>query len=185
MPFGARSAALVRNWWAVGLRGVLGIAFGLMALVWPGVTLETLVLLFGAYMAVDGVFAVVSGLRAAAHHDRWGTLILEGVAGLLAAAIAFVAPIATLLLFVWLIGAWAVLTGVVLGWASLRLHPAHGRWLMLLGAVISVGWGVLLLLQPIAGAVVMAWWLGAYAILFGITLVALAVRLRLVHVGDA
>ena len=184
-PFGAPSAVLVRNWWAVALRGVFGIVFGLLALAWPGATLATLILLFGAYMAVDGVFAIVSGIRAAAHHERWGSLALEGVAGLCAAAIAFVAPLATLLAFVWLLAAWAVISGVVLSWASLRLHPAHGRWFMLFGGILSVVWGVLLFALPVAGALVMAWWLGAYAIMFGVVLLALAFRLRRVHHGIA
>src|SRR5690348_1546568 len=83
----AMAEALARNWWAVALRGAAAILFGLVALLMPGVTIAALVLLFGVYMAVDGVFAIVAGVRAAAHHERWGALILEGVADLIAAAI--------------------------------------------------------------------------------------------------
>jgi uncharacterized membrane protein HdeD (DUF308 family) len=183
LPFGAHAAMLAHNWWAVALRGVLGIAFGLMALAWPGVTLATLILLFGAYMAVDGVFAIIAAARAAAHHQRWGMLIVEGIVDLIAAAIAFTAPVLTLLAFIYLLAVWAVISGVLLGWASFRLHPAHGRWFMLFGGIVSVLWGGLLFALPIEGALVMAWWLGAYAIVFGIVLLVLAFRLRRVHQG--
>jgi len=170
--------ALARNWWAIALSGAAAILFGLVALLMQGVTIAALVLLFGVYMAVDGVFAIVAGVRAAAHHERWGALILEGVADLIAAAIAFLVPLATALAFVYLAGAWAVISGALLIAATFRLPSTHGRWLMGLGGAISLLWGVLLFVAPIAGAVVLTWWLGAYALLFGGALIALAFRLR-------
>ena len=180
----AMSARLAQNWWAVLLRGAFAILFGVLALIWPGVTLGSLVLLFGIYMLVDGVFAIVAGVRAAARHERWGALILEGVADLVAGGIALVWPLATVLAFVYLAGAWAVVSGALLLAATFRLRPAHGKWLMGLGAIISMVWGVLLMAAPIAGAVVMTWWLGAYALVFGAALIALAFRLRRQH-GEA
>jgi len=177
-PDSAMAEALARNWWAIALRGAAAILFGLVALLMPGVTIAALVLLFGVYMAVDGVFAIVAGVRAAAHHERWGALILEGVADLIAAAIAFLVPLATALAFVYLAGAWAVISGALLIAATFRLPSTHGRWLMGLGGAISLLWGVLLFVAPIAGAVVLTWWLGAYALLFGGALIALAFRLR-------
>src|SRR3979411_1938723 len=86
------SAALARNWWAVGLRGACAILFGIIALLMPGVTLTALVLLFSAYMLVDGVFTIVAAVRAARRHERWGWLVLEGIADLAAGAIAFLWP---------------------------------------------------------------------------------------------
>jgi uncharacterized membrane protein HdeD (DUF308 family) len=174
----AMSAQLARNWWAVLLRGVFALVFGVLALVLPGVTIGSLVLLFGLYMLADGVLAIIAAIRAAAHHERWGALILEGVADLIAGAIALIFPLATVLAFVWLAAAWAVVSGALLLAATFRLRPAHGKWLMGLGATVSIVWGVLLFAAPGAGAVVMTWWLGAYALLFGAALVALAVRLR-------
>lgn len=173
-----RTAALARNWWAIALRGVFAILFAAAAFLLPGVTIASLVLLFGAYMAVDGVFAIVAGVRAAARHERWGMLILEGVLNLAAAAVAFVYPILTVVAFVVFSGVWAIITGVALLVATFRLPAANGRWLMGFGAVVSILWGGLLFVSPIAGAVVMTWWLGAYALVFGVTLIALAVRLR-------
>src|SRR5438270_5538962 len=96
------SALLAQNWWAVALRGVLGIVFGIIALLMPGVTMAALVLWFAAYMLVDGIFAIVSGVRAAARHERWGALIFEGIIDLIAGAIAIVLPIATILAFIYL-----------------------------------------------------------------------------------
>jgi uncharacterized membrane protein HdeD (DUF308 family) len=177
-PSGAMSALLARNWWAVALRGAVGILFGILALALPGVTIGILVLWFAAYMLVDGVLAIVGAVRAAARNERWGALVLEGVANLIAAAIAFFLPLATVLAFVYLAGAWAIVSGALMLAAVFRLQPAHGKWLLALGGVVSVVWGILLLMAPAAGAVVLTWWLGAYAILFGAALLVLAFRLR-------
>lgn len=173
-----RGAVLARNWWLVLIRGAAALLLGLLALVLPGLTLTSLVLLFGIYMAVDGVFAIAAGVRAAARHERWGEWILEGVVDLVAAAIAFVFPLATVLGTVIFAAAWAVISGVALLAASFRAGGVAGRGLMALGAVVSVLWGVLLFLFPAAGALVMTYWIGIYALFFGGSLVALALRLR-------
>lgn len=180
-----RAVALARNWWALGLRGVFAILLGIVALAWPGITLGSLVLVFAVYMLVDGVFALVAGLRAASQHGNWAGMVLEGVIDLVVGAIALMAPLLTLLAFVWLAGGWAVVSGAAMIWAAFRLHPAHGRWLLLLGGAVSVIWGLLLFVAPVAGAVVMTWWLGAYALLFGITMLVAAFRLRRLHTGHA
>ncbi len=177
-PDAAMSTLLARNWWVVALRGVFAILFGIVALLLPGVTIAALVLLFAVYMLVDGILAIIAGVRAARHHERWGMLVLEGVADLIAGAIAFVWPAITVLAFVILLAAWAIVSGALLLSAAFRLHIEHGRWLMLLGGLVSVLWGILLLLWPFIGAVVLIWWIGAYALFFGGALLALAFRLR-------
>lgn len=177
----AMNALLARNWWVVALRGVFAIIFGVIAVLLPGVTLAALVLLFAAYMVVDGVLALVASLRAAERHERWGWLALEGVADLVAAAIAFVWPLVTVLAFVYLMGIWAIVSGALLLSASAWLRLTHGKWLMGLGGAISVIWGILLILMPILGALVLTWWMGAYALLFGGALLVLAFRLRHRH----
>ncbi len=171
------AGALARNWWMLVVRGVLTILFGIVAFAWPGVTLASLVLLFGAYMFVDGVFAIGAGVRAMARHERWGGLIVEGVVDLLAGAVAFAMPILTVFAFIVLAGAWAVVSGAVLLWAALRLGGAH-RVLMGLGGVVSVVWGLALFAWPVAGAVVLTWWIGGYALVFGVSMIALGMRLR-------
>lgn len=175
---GAMNAMLARNWWVMALRGVCAVLFGLIALLLPGVTIASLVLLFAAYMLVDGVFAIVAGVRAATRRERWWPFILEGVIDLAAGVVAAVAPIATILAFVWLSGAWAVVSGVMMIAAAIRLRTSHGKWWLGFGGLVSIVWGILLFVAPIEGAVVMTWWLGAYALVFGGALIVLAVRLR-------
>ncbi|HWK45253.1 MAG TPA: HdeD family acid-resistance protein [Stellaceae bacterium] len=173
--FGALSA---RNWWAIALRGVFTILFGLIAILLPGVTLVSLVLLFVAYMLVDGVLAIIAGLRAARRHMRWASLALEGVVDLIAGGIAFFWPLITIVAFVYVMGAWAILSGALLTVAAFRLDFASARWLMVLGGIVSVIWGVLLFAWPLAGALILAWWMGGYALFFGAALLVLAFRLR-------
>jgi uncharacterized membrane protein HdeD (DUF308 family) len=174
--FPAMRELLVRNWWALALRGAFAILFGILTFAMPGVTLATLVILFSAYMLVDGIFAIVAGVRAAQRHERWGTLILEGLANILAAAVAFLWPAITVLVFVYLIAGWSIVSGILLAAAAFRLE--HGRWLLALSGVMSVVFGVLLAVMPIAGAVVLTLWLGAYALIFGALLVGVAFRLK-------
>lgn len=174
----AMSALLARNWWAIALRGVFAILFGLAALFLPLATIQALVLLFAAYMLMDGTFAIVAGIRAAARHERWGWLILEGVLDLVTGVVALFLPGLTVLVFVLLLGVWAVLSGIAMAVAAFRLHGTHGRWWLVLAGVLSVVWGVLLYLSPGAGALVLTWWLGGYASIFGILMLVLAFRLR-------
>jgi uncharacterized membrane protein HdeD (DUF308 family) len=172
------SNLLAQNWWAIALRGVFAILFGIIALLMPGAALLAFVLLFAAYMLVDGILAIIAGVRAAQRHERWGWLILEGILDLIAGGIAVVWPVVTIVAFVFLMGAWAIVTGALLFGASFRLNVLHGRWLMALGGAISIIWGVLLIIWPLVGAIVLTWWIAAYALLFGIAMVVLAFRLR-------
>jgi uncharacterized membrane protein HdeD (DUF308 family) len=112
------SEMLARNWWLLPLRGVMALVFGLIALVLPGVTIAALVLLFAAYMLVDGIFAIVSGVRAARRHERWGLLTLEGIVDLTAGAIAIIWPLITVVTFIFILGAWAIVTGGLMSAAA-------------------------------------------------------------------
>ncbi len=180
--FDARSALLARNWWAVALRGVVAILFAVAAFLLPFATLASLVLVLAFYLVADGALAVVSGVRAAAHHRPWGLPILEGVVTLLAGVAAFLMPGLTLLFLVTLLGVWAVVSGVLMLATAFRLHGSHGRWLLALSGVVSVVWGALLFASPVTGALVLGWWLGGYALAFGVLLLVLAARLRGRHV---
>jgi uncharacterized membrane protein HdeD (DUF308 family) len=144
----------------------------------PGITLTALVLLFSAYMLVDGIFAIVAAVRAALRHERWGWLVLEGIADLAAGAIAFLWPVITVVAFIYLLAAWAIVSGALMTAAAFRLHIPHGRGWMLFGGVVSLIWGMLLLIWPLTGALVLTWWLAAYALIFGGALLVLAFRLR-------
>jgi uncharacterized membrane protein HdeD (DUF308 family) len=169
---------LAQNWWAFAIRGVLGIIFGLIAILQPGVTMLSLVLVFSAYAFVDGVFATVASVRAARRHERWGFLVLEGFVNIIAAAIAFLWPAITVVSFVFLVGTWAILSGGLMLSAALRLNADHGRWWLILGGLASVIYGALLIVAPFIGAIVLTWWLGAYAIVFGFALIAAAIELN-------
>jgi uncharacterized membrane protein HdeD (DUF308 family) len=172
---------LARRWWLVALRGVTAILFGLMAFLVPGLTLLALVLLCGVFMAADGVFAIGAGVNAMAHHRHGAALLAEGVLGLLIAAILLVMPIVGIATAIFLVAAWAILTGAALLWAAIALPPFAGRGFMLGAALLSLLWGILIAVWPIAGALALAWWLGAYAIASGVLLLTLAARLRRIH----
>jgi uncharacterized membrane protein HdeD (DUF308 family) len=174
----AMSNLLAQNWWAIALRGVFAIIFGIIALLMPGAALLAFVLLFAAYMLVDGVFAIIAAVRAAQRHERWGWLIFEGILDFIAGGIAVVWPVITIIAFVFLMGAWAIVTGALMFGASFRLNIAHGRWLMTLAGAVSMIWGVLLIIWPLIGAVVLTWWIAAYALFFGVALLVLAFQLR-------
>jgi uncharacterized membrane protein HdeD (DUF308 family) len=174
----AMSNLLAQNWWAIALRGVFAILFGIIALLMPGAALLAFVLLFAAYMLVDGILAIIAGVRAAQRHERWGWLIFEGILDLIAGGIAVVWPVITIVAFVFLMGAWAIVTGALLFGASFRLNIQHGRWLMAFAGAASVIWGALLIIWPLIGAVVLTWWIAAYALFFGVALLVLAFRLR-------
>jgi uncharacterized membrane protein HdeD (DUF308 family) len=172
------NALLAQNWWAFALRGVLGIIFGLIAFFLPGVTMLSLVLVFSAYALVDGVFAIIAAGRAMRQHERWGFLLLEGIVNIVAAVIAFLWPGITVVSFVFLVGTWAILSGGLMLSAALRLQLDHGRWWLAVGGLASVIYGVLLIAAPFIGALVLTWWLGAYAIVFGFALIAVAIKLH-------
>lgn len=179
------NSVLAQNWWAIAIRGVIGILFGIIAFAYTGVTILSLVLVFAAYTLVDGVFAIIAAVRAARRHDRWGWLTFEGIAGIVTAAIAVAVPGITVLAFVLLVATWAVVTGVLEIGAAFRLNIEHGRIWLVLGGIASIVFGVLMFIAPMAGAVVLTWWLGAYELVFGVVLLVLAFRLRSRRMHDA
>jgi uncharacterized membrane protein HdeD (DUF308 family) len=170
---------LAQNWWAVAIRGLAAIIFGILALIWPGITLTVLVLFWGAYALVDGVFAIITMLT---HHTegnpRW-LLLLEGLAGIVAGILTFIYPNITALVLLYLIAAWAVVTGVLEIIAAIRLRrEITNEWLLALSGIASVIFGIVIALFPQAGALAVVWLIGTYAIVFGFLLLFLAFRLR-------
>ena len=168
---------LAHHWWVIGLRGLVAVLFGILAFAWPGMTLTVLIVLFGAYALVDGVLGIVAALRGGADH-RWAMLI-EGVISVLAGIAAFVWPGLTALVLLYIIAFWAIVTGVLEIVAALRLRRViDNEWALIIGGALSVLFGVVLIVSPGAGALAVVWLIGAYALIFGITLLALAWRLR-------
>lgn len=179
-PFPSSEAiisVLARNWWALAIRGVLGILFGLIALFLPGATMLSLVWLFAAYAFLDGIFGIASAIRSASREERWGALLLEGIVDIAAAVVAVLWPGITVLAFVLLVAFWAMSSGAFMLSAAFRFR-FEGRWWLGFAGLISVIYGAALIIAPAFGALVLTWWLGAYVLIFGATLVAFAFRLR-------
>jgi uncharacterized membrane protein HdeD (DUF308 family) len=171
--------ALVSNWWSPVMRGLIAILLGIIALAWPGITVGALVLLFGAYALIDGIFSLAGAWRASRAHERWGVSTFEGVTGIIAAVVTVAWPGITALALVFMVGAWAIVTGIFEIAAAIKLRKyIKGEWFLVLGGVASVVFGILLVASPLLGALVLAAWLGVYALFFGAMLVGLGLRLR-------
>jgi uncharacterized membrane protein HdeD (DUF308 family) len=154
----------------------VAVLFGLLTFLLPGITLVTLVLLFGAYALADGVFNLIAFFRVASHH--WAFLI-EGVIGIIAGILTFVWSGITAIVLLYLIAFWAIFTGVFEIIAGVRLRKAiTNEWLLILMGVLSLLFGVLILFAPVVGALAIVLWIGAYALVFGVILLVLAFRLR-------
>jgi uncharacterized membrane protein HdeD (DUF308 family) len=160
------------------VRGIAAIVFGAIALFVPGTALASLVLLFAAYLLVDGVLAIVAAVRAARAHERWGWFALEGVLDLAAGAFSVWMPGITVVAFMVLLGVWACVTGVLLVVAAFSTRAGDGRGWLTLAGIVSAVWGFLLLAWPGAGAIALVIWLGAYALVFGVVMIVTAVRMR-------
>jgi uncharacterized membrane protein HdeD (DUF308 family) len=172
------------NWSALAARGVVAIVFGIVAFLLPGVTLAALILLFAAYALVDGVSHLVTAFRHRASTGPDWLLVLGGVAGIAAGIVAAFLPGITALFLVTLIGAWAIVTGVTEVIAAYRLRKEiQGEWLLALNGVVSVIFGIYLWLFPGAGAIALVWIIAAFAIISGIILLMLAIRMRSLGAG--
>ena len=179
------AVVLVRNWWALALRGALAVLFGVVAFVMPGLTLAVLIALFGAYALIDGILAIVAGVKAAEHHERFGSLLWRGAVGIAAGLVAFILPAATAVVLTLIVGVWAMITGVLEIVAAVHLHRAHGEWLLIASGVLSVVFGVMLVVAPGLGMLTLVWIIGGYAIVFGLIMLILGFRLRARHLRSA
>ena len=173
---------LAKKWWLLALRGLLAVVFGLVALIWSQATLRALVLLFGAFVLVDGVFNVTSAIA----RERQGApvwwIIVQGLIGILIGVVTFIWPRITALALLYLIAGWALITGVIEIGAAIQLRKElQGEWLLGLGGLLSVGFGILMVIWPASGAMALVWMVGIYAILFGVILIGLGFRLRNWH----
>lgn len=170
---------LAEHWWSPVLRGLLAIVVGVIALALPGITVGALVILFGAYALIDGIAAFIAAFRSSRAHERWGMLLLEGLAGIATAAITVFWPPLTALVLVYLIGAWALVTGVLEVAAAIKLRQfIAGEWLLALSGIASLLFGILVLTMPLAGALAIAMLVGVYSLAFGFILVSFGIRLR-------
>jgi uncharacterized membrane protein HdeD (DUF308 family) len=158
---------------------VIAILFALITFAVPGITIAVLVTIFGFYALFDGVFAIVSTVRAVKGHRRWGAFLIEGIVGILFGLYAIVFPIAAAAAFVTFVAVWAIFTGVLEIAAAIRLRRhVQGEWLLILVGILSILLGVILFAAPVSGAVFLIWVFAGYGLIFGVLLIALGFRLR-------
>ncbi len=166
---------LTQKWWAVALRGIVAIVFGIVALVFPGFTLVSLALVFGAYALVDGVFTIVAAFGRRRREASW--YVLEGTIGIAVGLATFLFPGIAAQALVLLIGVWAIMTGIFEVIAGFEL-PIKRDWLLVIAGIASIVFGVLVFVYPATGALAITWLIGIYALVFGVTMLVFGVRLR-------
>ena len=173
------AATLSRNWWMLLLRGIIAITFGILAWIAPRASIAALVLLFGAYVLVDGVIGIVTAISGRKEHEFWWALLLWGFIGVVVGFLTFVVPGVTAMVLLFYIAIWAIATGVLEIVTAIRLrNELTGEWMLVLGGLVSVMFGVILMAHPGAGAFALIWLIGVYAVVFGILLVTFAFRVR-------
>lgn len=177
-------AVLSRNWWVLALRGALSIIFGILVIMQPGIALPALIGLFAAYAVVDGVFSIINGIRDRSTNRNWWVLLLEGVVSILVGVFTFLNPALTAVALVFVVAAWAIVTGIFEIWAAIRLREEiEGEIWLGLSGLISIIFGVMLVALPaLDGILTLLWLVGAYAVIFGVVMLILSFRLR--SLGD-
>jgi uncharacterized membrane protein HdeD (DUF308 family) len=167
------------NWWALGLRAAVAILLGLIALGLPGPTLAAIVILFGIYAVTDGVLAIIAAIRGVRRKEKWGAMLAEGIVSVFAGGIAFFWPAIGALALTYLVAAWALITGAFEIAAAIKLRKIMtGEWLLLIAGALSVLLAVLVAVFPGVGALLLVWWLGAYALAYGVISLVLAIRVK-------
>lgn len=169
---------LARNWWALELRGALTVAFGLLALFLPGITLGALVLVFGIYALAEGTVLLIMSFNKR-YIQHWWITLLQGLAGIGAGIVTFAWPGITAVALLAIIAVWAVLTGILEIVGAIRLRKEiKGEWLLILSGILSLVFAYILVSNPAAGALALVWVIGVYAVVFGILQMVLGVRVH-------
>ena len=170
---------LGRNWGWIVVRGIAAVIFGVLALVLPGITLAALVLLWGAYALADGILALIAAFRIRDRGKPFWALLVVGILGIAAGILTFIWPGMTAIVLLAFIAAWWLVMGIFQIIAAVRLRKSvENEWLLGLSGLLSVIFGVLMLINPGAGALAVIWVIGAYAVVFGVLLIALGIKLR-------
>lgn len=168
---------IARTWWLILIRGICAIIFGILALIWPGITVYVLVIFFGAYAIVSGIFSLFSAFGHNVSSRAW--LIISGIIGILAGIVAFAWPGITALALLYVIAFWAIFTGVAEVVAGIALRKTiENEWMLIVGGVLSVIFGILLFIWPGAGMLGLTWLLGIFAIIYGIAMIVMSVRVK-------
>ena len=170
---------LKRHWWVPVIRGIAAIVFGIIAFVYPGITIATLVLFFGAWVLIDGIFRVVGAIGHRASDPDWGWHIVIGIVGIIVGLLTFHAPQITALALIIYIAAWALMIGATeIAFAIKLRREIKGEWFLILMGLASIVFAILLLWNPIAGAAAVIWLIAWYAVVLGILAIFFGFRLR-------
>ncbi len=170
---------LKRHWWVPVIRGIAAIIFGVIAFVYPGLTIAVLVLLFGAWVLVDGVFRIVGAIGHRASDSDWGFNLIIGILGIIIGFLTFHAPGITALALVIYIAAWALMIGATEIAVAIKLRrEIKGEWFLILMGLASIVFAILLLWNPVLGAATLIWIMAWYAVIFGVLAIIFGLRLR-------
>lgn len=166
-------------WWALLIRGILAVLFGIIATTWPGLTLAMLIIFFGAFALIHGLMTVFGSIMGRRQAEDWWIVLLEGIIGVVIGIMTFAWPALTGLVLAYFIAAWALITGLLKVYGALKLRKEiEGEWLLIVAGVISVIFGILVFVRPLAGALAITWVIGIYAILLGLIAIILSFRVR-------
>lgn len=176
---------VIRNWWLIGLRGVLALLFGVLTLLYPSASLAAVIVLFGAYATVAGVLMIAAAVVHRRDRPYWGAFVTSGALSILIGVVTFVTPHLTALALLYVVATWAILTGIGEIVAAVRLREEiTGEWLLGVAGALSVLLGVVLFAFPVTAGLALVQWIGAYWAVFGVVLIALAFRLRTLARGE-
>lgn len=178
-PFGSLMVhALAKNWWLILLRGICAVIFGLLTFAWPGVTLAILVLFYGGFAFADGVLALIAAITGGNKTPRWW-LAMVGLLGIAVGIVTLMMPGMTALVLLYFIAFWAITIGSMQIAGAIRLRKEiDNEWMLIASGIISVLFGLILIVSPGAGALGLLFVIGVYAVIHGIVLITLAMRLR-------
>lgn len=172
-------SAFRAHWWVLLIRGIAAVLFGLIALFWPGLTAYALLIAFGAFALVDGLFAIATAFRRKSFDEQWWVWLAEGTLSVIIGLMAFFWPVATALAFVFWIAIWAMIAGVLRIVAAIRLrHQIEGEWALGLSGLLLAIWGGLLAALPAAGILSLTWLFGAFSLAIGVVLILLSLRVK-------
>lgn len=166
-------------WWMLLIRGIFAVLFGILATTWPGLTLATLIIFFGAFALVHGLMAVIGSIVARKEADDWWLVLFEGIVGIIIGIMTFTWPTLTGLVLAYFIAAWALINGILRIYGAIKLRKAiEGEWLLIISGIIGVIFGIFVFARPLAGALAITWIIGVYAIIFGLLGIILSFRIK-------
>ena len=172
-------SALKQNWWVLVLRGIIAIAFGIVSFIWPGVTALALVFLLASFAFVEGIFALIGAFGYGLPGGQRLLMVLLGLLGLAVGIFAVARPgVAAVTIVIW-VAWWAIIAGIIQIVVAIEMRKEiENEWALIIGALLSIAFGILLLWRPLAGVITLAYLFGFFAIIFGIAMLSLGMRLR-------